>query len=262
MFLDSEETWPPEVVRFIERHQALFDDWNGPASEARVRDRESDRDENGHRFGARHYDRAVRELEALIKPHTLRAGYHCTRLTESEIAGILRSGMQLQNGTLLRERIDALVREGLITADVAKSLASKNQADDGNRAGKLWFCFFPPKLAGESGIGRFFRHWGGEALYNSHERDPVTSPILRRLGIPAVIEADIPIASLNPHSFLTTKIVRRYFTHRGGIIGEDLKHEGYAVSSLPPAAIRGIVRFPDSEFIDLTRCDLWRTALS
>jgi len=262
MLLDDEATWPSEVVRFIGTNEELFDDWHGPTSEASVRDRRPGDHDDRHRFTARQYDRAILELAVLLKPYTLSPGYHCTRLTDSEIAGILRSGMQLQNGTLLRGRIRALEQDDLISPEIARSLSSTNQADDSNRAGKIWFCFFPPKLAGENGIGRFFRHWGGEALYNSHEDDSVTSPILRRLGTPAVIEADVPIASLNTHSFLSTKIVRRYFVNRGGEIREGIEHAGYSVYSLPAQAIRRIIRFPDSEFINLTQCNTWRTTLT
>jgi hypothetical protein len=48
---------------------------------------------------------------------------------------------------------------------------SENQSDEKYRKNMIWFCFFLPKIAGEHGIMRFFRSWGGEALYNSHEKD-------------------------------------------------------------------------------------------
>jgi len=64
------------------------------------------------------------------------------------------------------------------------------------RPAEVWFCFIPPRWAGEHGTERFFRHWRGEALYNSHVRDPATSPALRAVGPPALVAADVPIALL------------------------------------------------------------------
>jgi hypothetical protein len=77
-----------------------------------------------------------------------------------------------------------------------------------------------------------------------------------------VIEAEAPIASLNPNSSQSTRIARRYFVNRGGEIREQMEYEGYSVKSLPAPAIRRIIRFPDSEFINLTKCNAWRTLLT
>ncbi|KWB20846.1 hypothetical protein WL32_17100 [Burkholderia cepacia] len=116
---------------------------------------------------------------------------------------------------MLRCRIDGLVQAGLLACEIGAGLAQRNQAEDSNRARRLWFCFFPPGLEGESGIGRFFRHWGGEALYNSHEHDAKTSPILRAIGTPCIVEANVPIASLAPGVRLAMKLVRRYLIAHG-----------------------------------------------
>src|SRR5713226_6661167 len=62
---------------------------------------------------------------------------------------------------------------------------------------------------------RFFRHWGGEALYSSYESDPITSSAIRVIGTPCIVEADIPIASLGKHGGLAFKIVRRFLKSRG-----------------------------------------------
>lgn len=101
-------------------------------------------------------------------------------------------------------------------------------------AGMVWLCFFHPRLAGESGIERFFRHWGGEVLYNSHERDSITLPAIRIIGTPCVVEANIPIASLGKHAGLSFKIVRRF-----------LKSRGFRTREL---VIRRIVCFPEPDF--------------
>jgi hypothetical protein len=262
MLLDDEATWPQEVVGVLERNRELFDDWHGPVSEARVWVREPDDPLRDPRFSARQYDQAIGQLEELLHPHTLEGGYHCTRLTESEIETIRRQGLQLQSGTSLGTRIRTLQSEGVIDAEVAAALISSNQADAVNRAAKIWFCFFHPHLAGEAGIGDFLRYWGGEALYRSHVRHPLRGPLLQRIGVPCIVVADVPIALLNRHSALSIKLMRRYFMNRGEPIAEDVDHEGYSVAALPADSIRQIRRFPEHAFIALTKCDTWRAALT
>lgn len=53
---------------------------------------------------------------------------------------------------------------------------------------------------------------------NSHEDDPVTSPILRAIGTPCLIEADVPVASLAPGACLAMKLVRTYLISCSGPI--------------------------------------------
>lgn len=67
-------------------------------------------------------------------------------------------GAHLPNREILHRRIHTLVAAGLLSQDIAERLKAHNQADHRSRTGKWWFCFFTPKLAGEHGIGRFFRH--------------------------------------------------------------------------------------------------------
>jgi hypothetical protein len=125
----------------------------------------------------------------------------------------------------------------------------------------VWFCFFRPGDAGESGIVRFFRHWGGEALYNSHEDDAITSPALRRIGTPSIVEADVPIASLEPNGGLASKVVRRFLITRGLRTVEPTDHEDRIKRSLSAENVRRVIRYPDPDFVALTGCDRWRTSL-
>lgn len=202
----------------------------------------------------------VLALERLLRPHTLESGYHCTRLTDAEIDSILQTGMQLQNADSLRRRIQTLHAAGLIDDTAASEFTNSNSADDANRAGMIWFCFFPPRVAGESGVGSLVRYWGGEALYRWHWKG-ARGALLQRIGIPCIVVADVPIADINQNSSLSTRFVRRYFQNRGGDIREEVDHEGYAISPLPAATIRRIIRFPDPEFLRLTGCDTWREGL-
>ena len=80
---------------------------------------------------------------------------------------------------------------------------------------------------------------------------------MERIGIPCLVEAEVPIASLEPHSFLDTKITRRYLIHRGFETGEPVDHEDCIKKALPAARIRRIIRHSDPEFVALTGCDEW-----
>jgi hypothetical protein len=243
--LDPERpnTWPQPVLDFLGNHHQLFLDWE---------------QRNGAITGAQ-YDAAIYALQGMLNPFALK-GWHCTRLTDAEADAIIRAGVQLPDQARLNRRIDALVQQGLITPATAVTLKSKHQAHESNRAGMVWFVFFPPHRAGESGIGDFLRYWGGEALYNSHECDPAMAAVIASIGTPCLVEADVPIALLAPHSF-AFKIVRRFLVSRGFETCEPVDHEDRIKQPLPATAVRRIIRYPAPEFCKLTGCDAWRTPI-
>jgi len=168
--------------------------------------------------------------------------------------------MQPPSFDTLCQRIDELKKSGRIKSDIAARLRLENQANDNNRAGKIWFCFFPPYLAGESGIERFFRRWGGEALYNLHESDPETGLALTKLGRPCLIEAEVRIDSLRENN-LAFLIYRRYLVNRGYKTVENLDYEDFSTRAILATSIRRPIIFPELDFLRLTGCNSWRTPL-
>ena len=207
------------------------------------------------------YDDVLREFRNVLVRYDLH-GYHCTRLVDDEIAYIMAHGMQPPNGAVLAERIGRLQESGLVERAVAERLASENQAGSANRAGRIWFCFFPPYLAGESGIEALLRHWGGEALYNSHDRDPIVGPILRSPGTPFLVEADVPIAGLPGPGSVEMKLAKNFLIGRGSPTNEPVRHEDRATQPIPASKIKRIIRFPEHDFVTLTKCDEWETPLA
>jgi hypothetical protein len=121
----------------------------------------------------------------------------------------------------------------------------------------LWFCFFEPFLAGEHGIGRLFRSWGGEALYNSHESDPITGPVLRKLGVPCVIKANVPITNLKESKFPDGALARMALSKLGHRLKIPTEHEGYSTQCLSAAQILDIFEYPSQGFVELTKCNEW-----
>lgn len=240
--LKKPASWPTDLRSYLQSRHDLFLGWERGGVAAHL------------------YDGAIYGLIDVLQPYAI-TGWHCSRLTDAEIRHILREGMQLPNATMLNHRIDALVASGDFEPEIALRLKQKNQSADTNRAGMVWFCFFHPRLAGESGIERFFRHWGGEALYNSHERDPITSSAIRVVGTPCVVEADIPVASLGKHAGLAFKIVRRFLKSRGFRTREPVDHGDRIKQPLPAENIRRIACFPDADFCSLTGCAEWHRPL-
>ncbi|MFC3706262.1 hypothetical protein ACFOOL_16050 [Devosia honganensis] len=231
--------WPAELLDALDEHKALFAAWErGDGS-----------------ISGQAYDRAIYSVTSALQPYVVK-GWHCTRLTEHEISHILAEGLQLPDETMLQSRIDRLVIQGVLTDEIAAQLKAKNQSADWNRAGRLWFVGYQPGLAGRSGIGRFFRHWGGEALYNYHEGNPDTSLVLQRIGIPCIVEAAFPVPSLRPHG-LALHIQKVFWAHTSGYSIEGFQFEDCAVEPLPASAIERIHRFPEPEFIRLADCAAW-----
>jgi len=200
------------------------------------------------------YDSLVQEFRDILRRYSL-IGYHCTRLTKEEIESIRFGGMVLQNSASLGARIDRLLHQKLISTEVAQCLKSKNQSNDRNRSNKLWFCFFNPSIAGESGIGRFFKSWGGEALYNSHERDLDTGKVLRSVGAPCIIKVDLPIASMKESKFPDGAMARVLLSSFGHQLKIPIEHAGYSINNISAQNIIEIIEHPSKEFIELTKCD-------
>lgn len=248
IYLDDKKTWPEELINFLTNNHDIFYSWE-----------QIGRAKSDVQVSPKAYDAAVYGLEDVLSNYSLH-GYHCTRLTEKEVSSIASNGMVLQNASTLNHRIDDLVNNGLITFQIANRLKKENEADDKGRARMLWFCFYPPYIATQYGIERLFRSWGGEALYNSHEGDPETGIALRKIGIPYIVEAIVPISSLGM-SYLSTKIVRQYLINCGLKKPEPTEHEGYSHSNIPAANIIDIIKYPSSKFLTLTQCDTWEPLL-
>lgn len=238
--LDPPASWPSALREHLDGSYPIFLGWE---------------QRNGS-VGAAAYDAAHNALWEALQPYSLR-GWHCTRLTDAEIAAIEQTGMHLPNEGTLSDRIEALVTAGTISADIADLLKDDNESGEPSRAGMLHFMFCPPHHAGEWGIGRFFAHWGGEALYNSHEDNPVTSTVLSRIGTPCVIEAEIPISHLKPNGGTSDNIVHRYLISRGFNTSEAIQHEDRIIFPLPAKNVLAVHRHPGPEFLSLTRCSDW-----
>jgi hypothetical protein len=170
MILDDETTWPQEIKDFLKIHgQPLLD------YELMMIDQHNS-------YNPYVYDFTHNEFTKILVNHNIENAFHCTRLTEDEINKIKQTGMQLPDLQVLTGRIKVLEKAGILSSTVADKLIGDNEADGRYRKNMLHFVFQSPHFEGHGGIGRFFKSWGGEALYNSHEENSETGPVLRKIG--------------------------------------------------------------------------------
>lgn len=232
--LRAPATWPDNIRTYLKAKHDLF----------------LGRETGQEAISGALYDDAIYKLTDLLTQYAV-IGWHCTRLTESEVEKILQSGMQLPNAAMLESRLEAACVAGLLTEKLKDRLKENHWAGDENRAGRIWFTFFPPRDAG-GGINDFLESWGGEALCICHERDPETAPVLKGIGIPCVIEAVVPLSLMETLGWLPDKVARTYLMHSGYRTREPVDHEGYINAPLPAENILHIWRFPSEQFTQLT----------
>jgi hypothetical protein len=157
----------------------------------------------------------------------------------------------------LHDALPILEEISLIDSDVSQALASENQADDSNRVNMLWFCFYEPFLAGQHGIERFFRSWGGEALYNYHESNPLTGKVISSVGTACVIKSKVPIESLDDSFYPDRSMIRVFLANRGHKLDNCIEHDAFSTKKIEPQNILDIFEHPSEGFIALTKCDEW-----
>lgn len=226
--------WPREVYAFLERNTFFYRERFKHRALGELSDMES------RAMGAQ-CDVLHAELKTILEPFHL-IGYHCTRLTGEEITDIRSHGLLPLSPDLIERRIRRLA----IPESIRTRLSVENQAAEPNRRGMIWFCLFPP-VQDACGVERLFRSWGGESLYNSHEGDPETGPILQGIGIPCVVEMKVPIRTMQ-HQFFLDSIVEHHFGAEKG----SIKAEDWSASRIAVSHILKIHQCPERSFVRLT----------
>ena len=174
--------------------------------------------------------RGEREFIVAAVEHQLKdsfvVAWHCTRICPDEAEAVRSAGMFLLSPETFDDRVQRRLDAGDITASIANQLRAKNQAREKNRRDQLWFVLTRSLLA-TSGVDDLFRFWGGEALYNSHDRNPLVGPILSALGTPCIVELAVPCVSITSYVGLGTTIVRIFELANGLHDENQADCEGY-----------------------------------
>lgn len=234
-------SWPKELRLVIDRLRPVFRAW----------------EQDGPEKSARTFDEAMQQLGHALSPFVIR-GFHFTRLTDGEAEKIRTTGLKALSPDLIERRLAAQVEHGALTADQAARLLKNNQVRDANRVGKAWFCFYPPCDAHVSGVRPLLEYWGGEALYNLNASDPVLGPVLRSIGKPTLVQAQVPATYLR-NSFGLAAAVYQADLATFGIETRDApgRFEDYSKLDLGPDQIENVFLHPDADFIQLTGCAHW-----
>lgn len=259
---DDEATWPAPLRDILARHENSIRSYQ---KERAAIDRAAEDDVmlrihrpvNPYSPSWHH---ALEVANDAVRGHFLR-GYHATRLTDTEVTSIQSSGLEVLSVDLLNRRLGVLRESGHIEADIFKSLSARHQAGDDNRANKLWFVFCQRTLQDEGGVERFFRSWGGEALYNSHETNRRTGPALRSPGTPAVVQARVPCDDLECFMEVGTRLVNIWCGNNRIPTGHGAEFEGYVPANIPARDILRIDLLGGDEFEALTAQRGWHKPL-
>ncbi|HET9177392.1 MAG TPA: hypothetical protein VFQ24_03455 [Terriglobia bacterium] len=179
-------------------------------------------------------------------------GFHCTRLLPYEAESVRQEGLKLSSPEFLRDRIERAVKEDHLPRALADALLEKNQADDPNRLGMVGFVNARSLLKNVSCVHRFFESWGGEGLYNSHEDDHITGPVLKQIGEPHVVVAALPAKALHTGSELGEYFINAFLRSIGLRTKGYAEFESYVTKPVSKEQILAVIGSSDWRFTLLT----------
>lgn len=164
ILIDDEATWPATLVETLEAALPDLRRFEEVRREhdARIKVDVMFRLSSPANPFLRTKERAICACAAALEGSDI-VGFHCTRLHSNDLVSIQTIGLQPLNPALLRSRIDYLVSSGAMSPAVAARLKENNDSRESSRAGEISFIFTRALLRDESGVGRLFRSWGGEA---------------------------------------------------------------------------------------------------
>lgn len=186
-----------------------------------------------------HHERflAVQEdLGERMKTRAIRA-WHYTRMTDNEVAALLRDGIHLSTQDTLRSRLDALIAAGHMGAELAERLiaASPLRGDQRqSRTGKFWFASHPMAV-GNSGVRRLLRYWGGEvASFWTDDAELLES--VERIGRARILEVAVPLAATQ-HAFNAAGAVLAAYARKLGCVESPHAFDLFTMEPLPASSI-------------------------
>ena len=262
--LERPQSWPAAVRDFVEenretliayqRERGRIDRLGWTDVQVRL-----DPPINLHRAG---YETVLARTEALLRGQHL-LGYHCTRLTRAEVGRVRSDGLRALSPDLTRERLEALVDAGEMSATQCRFLLDHPMLHarlsncQGTRTGLVWLCPNRSTLRDASGVYRLFRSWGGEALYSCFEDDPSVVAVLTALGQPAIVKCALPLPSDDLHgcraAHLLSNAVREQIEHPDPSPTFDWS----VPRNLTPSEVLDIITIDDPRFESLTGYRSW-----
>ena len=183
---------------------------------------------------------------------TIRA-FHYTRLTENEVASLLRIGIHVSKPVTLRQRLEAVVVSGGLARDVADRLYAESPFHSDQlhaRSGKFWLISHPVAVD-DSGAEPLMERWGGEVA-SMWVRDRALSGPLLKLGGARIVEVAVPLGATK-HSYDAGKAVVATFARSRGAIPSKFAFDLYIETALPATAVLVVHTKGDAAFESMGR---------
>lgn len=261
LLADDEASWPGELVQLLTDRKDVLAAY---LVRERAIDRAAEKDvalrwdrpDNEHEAV---WEETLRTAQALVAPRDL-VGYHCTRLTEDEQGAIMSGGLSPLSPELIADRVRRQTAVGLIPQSLAEQLVADNQSATHGRTDLLWFIFSRRTLADKSGVERFFRTWGGEAVYWNRESNG-EGATLRLLGTPCIVVAAVPASGIRTFHDVGRRFVMHFLARRRVRVPDDPAWEGRVLQAIEGERVLRIIRLDEPEFQQLTKSRRWTPAL-
>jgi hypothetical protein len=220
--LDDESTWPPAVLKHLEANV-------GELAVAQVE--------------------FVSAIDELIGDQEI-IGYHCTRLTQDEVARVKAQGLCPLTEEMRQSRVQRRVEAGNISPEMGARLLQLGLGGNGrHRLG--YSCFFFTKEIGEW-CWKFFRYWGGESIYVPHmSTDSEERNTLRAIGAPCIIEIAVPVSAI-PHKSVAQGFLYEYGRRRD----IQIREASHDVARVPMRVLR-VIEYGSSDFTRRTKDIPW-----
>lgn len=154
-------------------------------------------------------------LEALsctIETRIIRA-WHYTRLTDGEVETLRATGVYPSTLETTRQRINALVDDGLMSSELATEIFEASPLHDSAqvlaRSNKFWMTSHPIE-ASDGGVSSLLSNWGGEAVYFWLDTHPHLAEFVAGIGKPRVLEIAVPVDATRQAHFAAKSIVATF----------------------------------------------------
>ena len=191
------------------------------------------------------------QVDAMVAGASI-VGYHCTRLTDAELATIRSEGLQPLSRELIDRRISQAQARGDLNHEFAATIRKTHWGADENRIGRIAFIGTrTPFVHRRDTVHYLLGEWGGEAVSYALEGTKYQA-LLRRIGTPTIVVVAAPldlVDSLNP-DLLTVAWSAHHEPEEAGC--------GFVLREpVPPEMIQGLVQ-PGSELWRSYCSDDWR----
>ena len=166
IILDQMETWPDSIKKYLTVNEEKLKAY---VLQEQSLDKQAEanailryhRPKNNYQIS---WNSAIEMIKQQIEGYSI-IGFHCTRLTESEILDIKINGLHPLDPSFTEYRIINLLKQNLISSFTANAIRTLNESSAYSRKDNVCFFHCLSTLQDEWGLYRLFCFWGGEAVY-------------------------------------------------------------------------------------------------